>query len=941
MSSHLRQRFQQRKLGLAGTGLAPSLAGTAPPSGPSTNVVAPPLASLSRSTSGPTVPGVSGQPGPPEAQPSAPGLAAAAARPGAESDRGAWGERGASRRDEQRDDRHGADRWPSEKRPGAAGPAGAVSYGNTPDGRGPLGPSRDVRGRDTEGDREGFYSHAARPASFPRRPFEESSRGPPRGAEFRQPLAGLHDPRRQEEGLALHAPAESAQLVKNASDPPFSGPGALATARAPHGGAGPAHQPQGGDVRGAVETGVSPRAPGRPMAALPPLPQDLPLDHPSLAFSQGAKVPSSMEELLPFILRALLHHPSVSPAIRRPETAPGPETVTCLARSAECHIELNAFAAHLKQASRATGFAAGRVSSLASQRLFRPEAVLRVLQFAAFRAEAADGESGDASAAPVLGALHPFPYPLLALASINSLTVIKTVFPLRICAVLFMLFQQSQQQAVASASPPTAGAAPQHSVETGPRPGAAVEGPPPRAVPAAGPPFSGPQTLPSVSLPPQGPPHAPPPPPPPPPGFARPPFFSGGPPTALGANVGGAPLGTPGGPPPPPPACEGDKKTGPGGDKGADAELQDLEKLLSVPTALKQRDLDSGSELTSLLSAPTARQQMIIHSFKNKGGSALREICTYGSRVECCRARNSFKPCSKVHFRRIILPHTDVSLGDCSYLDTCRHIETCRYVHYEVDDASKNDALKKMRGEMAADPYAIGTISAGAYTEYPAQWIRCDIRTFDFSIFRKLIRVVMADPPWDIHMDLPYGTMTDQEMRSLRVDLIQEEGLLFLWVTGRAMELARECLQLWGYRRVEEILWVKTNQLQRIIRTGRTGHWLNHSKEHCLVAVKGNVPFNRNIDCDVIVSERMAPDSLKVELFGRMHNVRNNWITLGNQLKGVKIEHPLLRDRYNAFAEREGLPLADIPSASGVESENRDASAEEKNEETSAVDGEA
>lgn len=40
---------------------------------------------------------------------------------------------------------------------------------------------------------------------------------------------------------------------------------------------------------------------------------------------------------------------------------------------------------------------------------------------------------------------------------------------------------------------------------------------------------------------------------------------------------------------------------------------------------------------------------------------------------------------------------------------------------------------------------------------------------------------------------------------------------------------------LCSYERVDEIIWVKTNQLQRIIRTGRTGHWLNHGKEHCLV----------------------------------------------------------------------------------------------------------
>lgn len=59
--------------------------------------------------------------------------------------------------------------------------------------------------------------------------------------------------------------------------------------------------------------------------------------------------------------------------------------------------------------------------------------------------------------------------------------------------------------------------------------------------------------------------------------------------------------------------------------------------------------------------------------------------------------------------------------------------------------------------------------------------------------------VVMADPPWDIHMSLPYGTMKDVEMKALRIDVLQENGMIFLWVTGRALELGRECLQLWGY----------------------------------------------------------------------------------------------------------------------------------------------
>ncbi len=66
-----------------------------------------------------------------------------------------------------------------------------------------------------------------------------------------------------------------------------------------------------------------------------------------------------------------------------------------------------------------------------------------------------------------------------------------------------------------------------------------------------------------------------------------------------------------------------------------------------------------------------------------------------------------------------------------------------------------------------------------------------------------------------------------------------------LSLTGRAMELARECLKIWGYDRVDELIWVKTNQVEQLIRTGRTGHWLNHSKEHCLIGVKGKPALNR------------------------------------------------------------------------------------------------
>ncbi|XP_057282038.1 N6-adenosine-methyltransferase catalytic subunit, partial [Pezoporus wallicus] len=320
-------------------------------------------------------------------------------------------------------------------------------------------------------------------------------------------------------------------------------------------------------------------------------------------------------------------------------------------------------------------------------------------------------------------------------------------------------------------------------------------------------------------------------------------------------------------------------------------------------------------EILELLNTTTAKEQSIVEKFRSRGRAQVQEFCDHGTKEECVRASGAERPCRRLHFRRIINKHTDESLGDCSFLNTCFHMDTCKYVHYEIDAGptapphSPPAAAPRQRSpppkELARPP---GGSDAGADRLFPPQWICCDIRYLDVSILGKFA-VVMADPPWDIHMELPYGTLTDDEMRRLNIPVLQDEGFLFLWVTGRAMELGRECLNLWGYERVDEIIWVKTNQLQRIIRTGRTGHWLNHGKEHCLVGVKGNPQgFNRGLDCDVIVAEvrstshkpdeiygmieRLSPGTRKIELFGRPHNVQPNWITLGNQLDGIHLLDP-------------------------------------------------
>ncbi|KAL6634907.1 hypothetical protein ACP70R_027578 [Stipagrostis hirtigluma subsp. patula] len=344
-------------------------------------------------------------------------------------------------------------------------------------------------------------------------------------------------------------------------------------------------------------------------------------------------------------------------------------------------------------------------------------------------------------------------------------------------------------------------------------------------------------------------------------------------------------------------------------------DLKDLELLLNKKTYREKQNTKTGEELLDLIHRPTAKETAVAAKFKTKGGSQLKEYCTNLTKEDCRRQTGSFVACEKVHFRRIIAPHTDTNLGDCSFLDTCRHTKTCKYVHYELDQTP--DVPPMMAGALAP-PRQIKPQRAEYCSEIElgeSQWINCDIRNFRMDILGQF-GVIMADPPWDIHMELPYGTMADDEMRTLNVPALQTDGLIFLWVTGRAMELGRECLELWGYKRVEEIIWVKTNQLQRIIRTGRTGHWLNHSKEHCLVGIKGNPLVNRNIDTDVIVAEvretsrkpdemypmleRISPRTRKLELFARMHNTQAGWLSLGNQLNGVRLVDEGLRARYKA-----------------------------------------
>lgn len=154
----------------------------------------------------------------------------------------------------------------------------------------------------------------------------------------------------------------------------------------------------------------------------------------------------------------------------------------------------------------------------------------------------------------------------------------------------------------------------------------------------------------------------------------------------------------------------------------------------------EDQDNDDQNFVNSILFAPTVKQILnsshfsgsnyitsntsVLEKMQSKYSSVLRPFCQYGTTTECSK-KNKGVLCSNVHFKPIIKSHTDVNLGDCSYLDTCRHMEICKFVHYQIEDEG---LIPSNRKEL---------VLSGDLEVLDSQWVNCDIRYFDYSILGK------------------------------------------------------------------------------------------------------------------------------------------------------------------------------------------------------------
>ncbi|KAG6528151.1 hypothetical protein ZIOFF_010300 [Zingiber officinale] len=194
----------------------------------------------------------------------------------------------------------------------------------------------------------------------------------------------------------------------------------------------------------------------------------------------------------------------------------------------------------------------------------------------------------------------------------------------------------------------------------------------------------------------------------------------------------------------------------------------------------------------------------------------------------------------------------------------------------------------------------------------PPMYYKCDLHEYALSpeFFGTKFDVILVDLPWEEYVHRAPG-ITIAWTHFCPMHAIADTPSFILWVgDGVGLEQGRQCLKKWGFRRCEDMCWVKTNKKNATPGLRHDSHMLfQHSKEHCLMGIKRRVHhstnghiIHANIDTDVIIAEGPNDGSTKkpedmyriiehfalgrrrLELFGEDHNIRSGWLTAGKGL---------------------------------------------------------
>ncbi|KAL2914800.1 hypothetical protein HK105_205731 [Polyrhizophydium stewartii] len=187
--------------------------------------------------------------------------------------------------------------------------------------------------------------------------------------------------------------------------------------------------------------------------------------------------------------------------------------------------------------------------------------------------------------------------------------------------------------------------------------------------------------------------------------------------------------------------------------------------------------------------------------------------------------------------------------------------------------------------------------------------IKANVLDFEWDALAEACQfdIICMDPPWQLASHAPtrgvaiaYQQLPDLLIESLPIEKLQTNGFIFIWVINNKYAKAFDLMAKWGYEYVDDITWVKQTVNRRMAKGH--GYYLQHAKETCLVGRKGVDPpgCQHGVMSDVIFSARrgqsqkpeeiyemmeaLVPNGKYLEIFGRKNNLRDYWITIGNEL---------------------------------------------------------
>lgn len=221
-----------------------------------------------------------------------------------------------------------------------------------------------------------------------------------------------------------------------------------------------------------------------------------------------------------------------------------------------------------------------------------------------------------------------------------------------------------------------------------------------------------------------------------------------------------------------------------------------------------------------------------------------------------------------------------------------------------------------------------------AKTATPPMYLKCDLRKFDLNQLQSKFDVILVDPPLEEYQrtngvnNIEFWSW-DDVMKLKIEDVASSRSFIFLWCgSSEGLDLGRQCLRKWGFRRCEDICWIKAN-----VRRKDSKHTKNlepkaifqRTKEHCLMGIKGTVRrstdgdfIHANIDIDLIITEEFDYGSLqkpeeiyhiiehfclgkrRLNVFGRDDIIRPGWLSIGPALTNSNFNADTYSGYFNA-----------------------------------------